>query len=200
MLFYFNGEGKIIKTIPKPIYQGSNRANTIYFIAPVTATASINVSFILPNGFITKQSPMVAQGQLSGIEAPDSSMFNVWSFDIPAIVTAYAGAVTTQFFIIADKSIITTQTVKFAVSKGVSPILPKAPTENVYTEILLALQNISERVYSNTSGTMGLEYTITNDNTASVVGYSGESTNIIIPEWYINDGIYYPVTRIENAF
>ena len=200
MLFYFNGEGKIIKTIPKPIYQGSNKANTIYFIAPVTATAKVNVSFILPNGFITKQNTMVAQGQLSGIEAPDNSMFNVWSFDIPAIVTAYAGAVTTQFFIIADKSIITTQTVKFAVSKGVSAILPQSPSQNIYNDILIALQNITEQVYSNTSGTLGLEYEVNVDGTATLIGYNGASKDIIIPEWYIKNGIYYPVAKINKPF
>lgn len=200
MLFYFNGEGKIIKTIPKPIYQGSNKANTIYFIAPVTATAKVNVSFILPNGFITKQNTMVAQGQMSGIEAPDNSLFNVWSFDIPAIVTAYSGAVTTQFFIIADKSIITTQTVKFAVSKGVSAILPQAPSQNIYNDILIALQNITEQVYSNTSGTLGLEYEVNVDGTAILIGYNGTSKDIIIPEWYIKNGIYYPVAKIDKPF
>ena len=198
MVFYFNANGELLKTIPEPIFQGSNKASKLLVVAPISANAVLNVSFKLPNGYVTTQMAMTNQGQLAEITAPSNALLNVWSIELPLSVTAYAGVVTVQFFVTLDGQLITTQSVNFNVNKGVPAMLPSAPEENVYANILAYLQTLTEAIYSNTQGTNGLSYSISG-STASVRGYSGKSANVVIPEWFILNGEYYPVTKIDNG-
>lgn len=196
MIFYYDNNNAIIKTIPEQVFQGAESANVIYFVSPKAATSAVTVAFRLPNGFVTQKYLMTNQGQLNGIETPDGVMFNTWEFTLPANITAYAGTATAQFFISTPNGVVATQIATFNVLTGVPPLLPETPTADVYSQILSALSTIETAVYD-TNGTYGLTYTVSYGS-AEVTGYNGDVPNIVIPKYYVFNGQYYPVTSISE--
>ena len=133
MIYFGNAQGDITKIISEPIYQGSNLASDIVFIAPFS-NVTVCVAFVLPNGIITKLSMMNNQvvSNMSEIGLQDCDLknskgtsYNAWRYLVDASLTEYAGVVKVQFYVFAGSStILSTYTTTFNVQKGVKPTLP----------------------------------------------------------------------------
>lgn len=163
MIFFATGDGTIIKTLPSPVYQGSENASKIYLIAPFSPNLKVTVRFHLPNGVWTTPTlmdnglidgnQMTAQGPLASpdgaiVDKETGKKYAVWTKPISGEVTQYYGTVTAQFFFYAAQGGIVTSTsaANFTVGRGVPTVLPDAPTEDVYEAILSNLSALQEQL------------------------------------------------------
>ena len=53
MIYFFNTNGDLLNSVTENVYQGSNNANTIYFVAPFPPDNKVTVNYRLPDGTIT---------------------------------------------------------------------------------------------------------------------------------------------------
>lgn len=145
MLFFYNSAGTLIKVVEDHVYQGSDGATTLYFIAPISTDAIINVAFELTNGERSAQHVLTLQGgeALNGIVDEDGNTYSVWTYDLDAYETAYAGDETAQFFISLNGVVRATQSATFTVEMGVAPITAPAQGSS-YTQIINYIQQISQ--------------------------------------------------------
>ena len=147
MIFYFNGNGTLISQTPERVFQGSNLASTIYFVAPFQKDLQITVNFILPNGEVFPAAGaellnLTQAKELNGVQDVNGVNFCVWEIGITNNVTAYSGKVTAQFRAYTSGQIIATYSVDFTVERGIAPVLPTTPTDDVYQQILQKLTTI----------------------------------------------------------
>lgn len=147
MIFYFNGNGTLISQTPERVFQGSNLASTIYFVAPFQKDLQITVNFALPNGEVYPAAGaellnLTQDEELNGVQDVNGVNFCVWEIGITNNVTAYSGKVTVQFRVYNSGQIIATYSVDFTVERGVAPVLPATPTEDIYQQILQKLTTI----------------------------------------------------------
>lgn len=166
MIFFATGDGTIIKTLPSPVYQGSENASEIYLIAPFSPNLKVTVRFRLPNGIWTTPTlmdngidgnQMTAQGTLASpdgaiVDKETGKQYAVWTKPISGEVTQYYGTVTAQFFFYAAQGGVVTSTsaANFPVGRGVPAVLPDAPTEDVYEAILSNLSALQEQLDNGT--------------------------------------------------
>lgn len=162
MIFFAANDGTIIKSLPSPVYQGSSNANTIYLVAPFASNMSVTVRFQLPNGVWTtpylmqnglSKNAMTPQGALASpdgtiVDKDTGKTYAVWTYALPSEITAYYGTVTAQFFFYAAQAGVVTASsaTSFTVGRGVPPILPPEPTEDIYEEILSNLSALQEQL------------------------------------------------------
>ena len=147
MIFYFNGDGTPISQTPERVFQGSNLASTIYFVAPFQKDSQITVNFVLPNGEVFPAAGaellnLTKAKELNGVQDVNGVNFCVWEIGITNNVTAYSGKVTAQFRVYNAEQIIATYSVDFTVERGVAPDLPKPPTDDIYQQILNNLATV----------------------------------------------------------
>lgn len=201
MLFIFDGSGNSLKVVPEKVYQGSNKANTVYFAMPLSALTpyEVNVQYRLPTGEVLPTARMVAQGKVDGVTYGDKPVF-VWTIDLTSTVTSFVGQVTMQFFVQFGEEIIATAAGEFIVSKGVPVKLPTptADQQITYNQIITTLSSI-ENVLIDTASSSGFTFTgVTNDgeNDAFVTGYTGTpstSARLKVAPFTLIDGAYYKV-------
>lgn len=143
MLFFYNASGTLIKVVPDHVYQGSDGATTLYFVAPISSEAAIDVAFSLPNGERSAKHPLTPQGgeELNGIVDEYGNEYSIWTYDLAGYETAYAGEETAQFFITLNGFVRATQAATFTVELGVPPV--DLPTQgDSYTELRTLIQEI----------------------------------------------------------
>ena len=151
MNFYVNSQGQIIRVDPEDVFQGSVNANTINFVGAFPSTCPVNVAFRLPTGEWTTPASMGMNSELSGVQQPDGTQFNIWRYTIPGTVTEYYGTVNLQFYVYAQGSsgsgnTIATAASSFEVKRGVPVTLPDPSDdyETLLTQILSALQQLQQ--------------------------------------------------------
>lgn len=156
MIYFGNAQGDITKIISEPIYQGSNNASDIVFIAPFS-NVTVCVAFVLPNGIITKLNIMNKQveSNMSAIDLSpcdiknsNGTNYNAWRYLVDRSLTEYAGVVKVQFYVFAgSNTILSTYTATFNVQKGVKPTLPEpdsAEAAKSYNDIYNYLAQIDQ--------------------------------------------------------
>ena len=142
MIFFYNSNGTLIKVAPDHVYQGSDGATTLYFVAPIVSTAVINVAFTLPNGERTAKHVLTPySGELNGITDGDGNTYKVWAYDLDGHITAYAGNVAAQFFITISGVLRSTQAANFTVELGVPPVI-EPPEGDSYDELIKFISDI----------------------------------------------------------
>lgn len=201
MLFIFDTSGNPLKVVPEKVYQGSNKANTVYFAMPLSALTpyEVNVQYRLPTGEVLPTARMVAQGKVDGVTYGDNPVY-VWTIDLTSTVTSFAGQVTMQFFVQFGEEIIATAAGEFIVSKGVPVRLPNptADQQTTYNQIITTLSSI-ENVLIDTASSSGFTFTgYTNSgvNEAFVTGYTGTpstSARLKVAPFTLINGAYYKV-------
>lgn len=134
MIFFYGANGSLLKSTPERVYQGSNKANTIYFVCPTAKTNSVTIAFKLPNGDFTPQHLMRLTEELNGVYDKDGNIYSMWEFSIPSAITSYMGNVQLQFYITSLDLTISTETANFLVERGIANIKPEQ--ENSYQELL----------------------------------------------------------------
>lgn len=201
MLFIFDASGNPLKVVPEKVYQGSNKANTVYFAMPLSALTpyEVNVQYRLPTGEVLPTARMVAQGKVDGVTYGDNPVY-VWTIDLTSTVTSFAGQVTMQFFVQFGEEIIATAAGEFIVSKGVPVRLPNptADQQTTYNQIIATLSSI-ENVLIDTASSPGFTFAGGgSDRFVYVSGYTGElptdpKTVLKVAPYTIIDGEYYKV-------
>lgn len=142
MLFIANAQGTILNTVPDRVYQGSNNANQVLLAIPLPSSVTIKVAYKLPNGLLTEPALMTYNEQ-----EVEGNPLNVWSIDIPEAITTYYGTVTTQFVATNSQGVkVASGSATFEVERGVAPVLPATPTQDIYDQILQALSSIKEDI------------------------------------------------------
>lgn len=143
MIFYFNSDGSQVAVTPEKIYQGSNKASTIYFICPTAKTNGVSVAFTLPDGTVSEISQM---SLLENFSIPtDTDTVYCWSYHLPSSVTAVFGNVTVQFYIsCVDGEVTATASSTFYVERGVPVVEPERGDS--YLELLSKIVEIQAKV------------------------------------------------------
>lgn len=201
MLFIFDASGNPLKVVPEKVFQGSNKANTVYFAMPLSALTpyEVNVQYRLPTGDVLPLARMVPQGKIEGVTVDDMPVY-VWTNDLTLNVTSFVGQVTMQFFVQFGEEIIATAAAEFVVSKGVPVKLPVATDDQqiTYASIISTLSSI-ENVLIDTASSAGFEFGTSNDKEAVVTIYntqiSSNLENLRVAPYTIIDGKYYRVTN-----
>ncbi|MBR5192204.1 MAG: hypothetical protein IKW33_02195 [Clostridia bacterium] len=143
MILIFNTNGDLLNSQFEKIYQGSNGANNIYFLAPFSATNEVTVIYSLPNGETTGETLMKVDGELEEVKDSNGKSYTVWSAKINKVVTAIYGEVVAQFKIITPTQVISTKSISFYVERGIMPDLPLDESNKKSIEaILQTMQNV----------------------------------------------------------
>lgn len=146
MIFYYNASGDILSAVFDEVYQGSNKANTIYFVSPSARSNTVTVAFTLPDGTDTSRHAMALLGDsgLNGVYDGEGNVFNVWTFKVPSAITQNRGTVRAQFYVVTPTETISTAAVDFTVRKGVSGVTPEIGDS--YEELVSLLSEYSARM------------------------------------------------------
>ena len=159
MVFFYDSGGNVINLVLNHVYQNSNNANEVIFIAPFSSNVKVTVSYTLPNGVTTTEDLM----SLGNPMTVDETTINVWSTRVNYAVTQYAGNVRAQFYVYDGQTINATASSIFTVQKGNVLVLPEEPTEEVYQLILNYLASIDNSNIKNGFGVGSLQQEITED-------------------------------------
>lgn len=151
MIFFCNAEGTINAVVSSPVYQGSNYANEVVFVAPFVPVSVVTVSFIKPNGEYTPAALMTVK-ELTGIKDEKGNAFNAWTYLVPEAYTEYSGVLTAQFKVTNGNTVLATASSSFNVQKGVPNVTPEPP-EDIYQQILSALSELKQDVENLENGT-----------------------------------------------
>lgn len=146
MIFFFNANGDLLNSVIENVYQGSNGANTIYFVGPFPETNEVSVRYHLPNGEDTGETRLTKTDKpLLQAQTELGKDYNVWITSLNKVATAYSGMVIAQFDVISPKQVVSTKSITFPVIKGVAPTKPlDKSTEHTLQEILAILSEFNE--------------------------------------------------------
>lgn len=158
MNFFFDGEGNLINNANMVLRQGSNRANVINFIAPISPSAVVYIGYKLPNGYVSYRYPMVlttATG-LNGLQDGNGNTLYVWQFSAKDSLTAYSGDVMITFYVVTEDeddltgddttSTMATFSSVFTVEKGVGATLPEEQPDDVWQAFEALYLSLAARV------------------------------------------------------
>ena len=146
MIFCFDSLGAPVSFTPERVFQGSNLANDIYLIAPMSPLCIASIKFALPTGDAYGPEVMEPCDQLPGdIKNSEGETLGVWHYLIPSAVTAYPGAVAVQFTITAaDGGVFATPAEEILVERGV---LSEEPEQgDSYQTVLNYLSSLNGKV------------------------------------------------------
>ena len=145
MQFFIDPKGTTVNLISDPVYEGSTNANELVLVAPLSSANQVTATFLLPIGISTTERLLTLQNSMS----IDGVNYNVWRCLLDGTITEYAGTVRVQFSIYQGSTeqdipiVLNTYTSSFVVSKGITPQLPKTPSENIYANILQYLSSLN---------------------------------------------------------
>ena len=185
MIFFCNAEGTINAVVSSPVYQGSNYANEVVFVAPFVPVSVVTVSFIKPNGEYTPAALMTVK-ELTGIKDEKGNAFNAWTYLVPEAYTEYSGVLTAQFKVTNGNTVLATASSSFNVQKGVPNVTPEPP-EDIYQQILSALSEIKQDIANLEDGT-------------TEVGKAKEAEKAEQAEYYMTSSGDKSVNTIEAQF
>ena len=143
MIFFFDAQGNLIRSLPSRVKQGSNKASRIWLFMPTGQGNIANIAFTLPNGDSTPQVIMnkvddfaeITNGCACACDI-NGNVFSGWYYDAPKAITTYAGNALVQFFITTtDDEEIATASADFVIDKGVVPQEPPTQVDS-YQELL----------------------------------------------------------------
>lgn len=185
MIFFSNAEGTINAVVSSPVYQGSNYANEVVFVAPFVPVSVVTVLFIKPNGEYTPTALMTVK-ELTGIKDEKGNAFNAWTYLVPEAYTEYSGVLTAQFKVTNGNTVLATASSSFNVQKGVPNVTPEPP-EDIYQQILSALSEIKQDIANLEDGT-------------TEVGKAKEAEKAEQAEYYTTASGDKSVNTIETQF
>ncbi len=142
MIFYFNADGSQLGVLPEKVYQGSNKASTIYFVCPTHKDNIVCVAFTLPDG---TDVPKEVMSFLTNFELDGSKTAYCYKYDLPLSITSIAGNVNVQFYICNGGGEITsTAKTTFYVERGVNAVEPEKGDS--YLQVLTFISDINSRL------------------------------------------------------
>ena len=198
MIFYFDGSGNAIKGVSEKVYQGSNRANTVYFVCPLSKTNVVTVSFELPDKTVSgmREMKLLTENGLDKVVDENGNVFNMWSYEIPSVITEQAGAVTVQFYAYTDSGEkIATASNVFTVEKGVPPL--EKEDDDVYGKILTDLSQCVANVNRIEAQKRDIESGVSGKNMLYSVDENGNQTAI---EYAVSSMVGVVPVRDNNGY
>lgn len=119
-------------TIPDNVYQGSNLANEIVFLAPLPQSNSVVITFRKPNGVLIEELPMTPYTSV-----PSEYNLSAWRYILEDTITDLYGQVTFQIKVRNGQgTVITSVGGTFPVLRGVPSIPSSEPSESKWQAIL----------------------------------------------------------------
>ncbi len=127
MIFYFTGAGVPLFSDVERVFQGSAKANTLFFVCPTASANAVSVCFGLPDASSTQEYAMtlLTESGIADCVDDDGNSYNVWRLAVPAAITQKFGTVRVQFFVRdGDGATLASATNTFTVEQGVVPSTP----------------------------------------------------------------------------
>ena len=127
MIFYFTGAGVPLFSDVERVFQGSAKANTLFFVCPTASAKAVSVCFGLPDASSTQEYAMtlLTESGIADCVDDDGNAYNVWRLAVPAAITQKFGTVRVQFFVRdGDGATLASATNTFTVEQGVVPSTP----------------------------------------------------------------------------
>ena len=127
MIFYFTGAGVPLFSDVERVFQGSAKANTLFFVCPTASANAVSVCFGLPDASATQEYAMtlLTESGIADCVDDDGNAYNVWRLAVPAAITQKFGTVRVQFFVRdGDGATLASATNTFTVEQGVVPSTP----------------------------------------------------------------------------
>ena len=154
MIIITDSQGNIqTPTITENVYQGSNNANNIVFLAPLPKSNMASITFRLPNGDVTERYFMTPYQDI-----PSQYELNGWIIQINKVVTQYYGEVEFQIDVTnATGQQVTTIQSTFPVLRGVAPLPSSEPSKDTYDEILEYLSALSGKIVTGDLVSKGIQ-------------------------------------------
>ncbi len=149
MIYIADSKGKIIRTQPMRVYQGSARAVELWIFAPFHPETQVSMAFGFSDGSATPLELTECCGEITGVcEEQSGKYYSAWRGILPAVATAKSGNVSVQFYFHTgeDGEIVATENCPFTVEQGVESELPQTPSESVYEQILNNLSALALKV------------------------------------------------------
>lgn len=140
MIIYLPLSGTAQILTPEHIYQGSNNINEVVVLSPLPSTTAVSVAFSLPTGTETLYYPTTFIGAVTGTELHE------WRYTLENTILQYKGTVSVSVNTISTVGNRTSYSCDFLVEQSILPDLPASPSEDVYDDILLLLQNNSASI------------------------------------------------------
>lgn len=126
-------------TIPENVYQGSNLANEIVFLAPLSQSNSVVITFRKPNGVLVEELPMTPYTSV-----PSEYNLSAWRYVLEDAITDLYGQVSFQIKVRNGQgTTITSVAGTFPVLRGVPSIPSSEPSESKWQAILDYVANIN---------------------------------------------------------
>lgn len=126
-------------TLPDNVYQGSNLANEIVFLAPLPQSNSVVITFRLPNGILIEEQFMTPYTSV-----PSEYNLSAWRYVLEDAVTKYYGQVTFQIKVRNGQgTVITSVGGTFPVLRGVPSVPSSDPSESKWDAILEYVASIN---------------------------------------------------------
>lgn len=127
MIIFADEKLNVKKVVHETVHQGSNKANTIQFVAPINSNATVKIAFSLPNGTTSRLYVLESIGNYDE--------YYMWSVDVPFAITQNPGKVIAQVIASIGAVDIGSSKVEFIVSEGVE-YENEDIDENQYSEIM----------------------------------------------------------------
>lgn len=112
MIIRINAQGKVVVVCGGVLVQGTTIGNEIYFEAPITAAATCNVYFTLPNG--KHVGPFYATSSHQDHELG----LNTWYLSVDAAITQYAGELNVHADFMQGSDVVATADCYTTVRRG----------------------------------------------------------------------------------
>lgn len=141
MIFIFNANGDLLNSVLENVYQGSNGANKVYFLAPFPESDCVTVQYQLPDGKVTGETLLTLSNVIPQVKTEDGTAYKVWITTLNKVVTALSGDLTAQFNVISATQVVSTMSVTFPILKGVAPKLPLDTSNEETIQTILAMVN-----------------------------------------------------------
>lgn len=146
MIYYADAAGSTVRCVPERVHQGGAEGNKLLLIAPFAAGGSVWAAFSLPDGTVTQRFRLSYEGAFAGLCDEAGNAVNGWSLSLPVSVSAQYGDVTVQFYYSQGDKEIAGGAAVFTVERGVASELPESPAEDVYAQIVQAVDALSSDV------------------------------------------------------
>ena len=143
-------------TIPENVYQGSNLANEIVFLAPLAQSNVATISFKLPNGQTIEEQTMTPYTSV-----PSEYNLSGWKYDLNDVITQYYGQVSFQIFVYGASPSIYTINEEPAVTDSFSYSADFVSKGTNFSSISADGSNLvygSTTVYNKTTGWVDVRY------------------------------------------
>lgn len=122
-------------TIPENVYQGSNLANEIVFLAPLAQSNTVTITFRKPNGILIEE--LIMKEMTPYTSVPSEYNLSAWRYVLEDVITDLYGQVTFQIKVRNGQgTVITSVGGTFPVLRGVPSIPSSDPSTSKWQAIL----------------------------------------------------------------